>query len=188
MSRRELSVSEHHCPVKRYRRLSILLIILLGVTSFIVGQDVTDDEIAPPPLRLISQAEKSKLSAESDVKRRTRLALDLMDIRLRQAETFDTAENYDQMFVELGAFHGLMDNTLEFLNRSDKDSGRVLNNFKRFEIGLRGFTTRLALIRSDLPGRYELYVRSLIKNLRAARAKAIEPLFDDTVVPNKKPA
>jgi hypothetical protein len=82
-----------------------------------------------------------------------------------------------------------MDNTLDFLNKSDKDSGRVLDNFKRFEIGLRGFTPRLELIRRDLPIRYEFYVRNLIKNLRAARARAIEPLFDtDAVLPANKPA
>jgi hypothetical protein len=158
------------------------------MTATLAGQDVVVDEIAPPPLRLLRPDEKNKLAAENEVKRRTKLALELMEARIKRAETFDAAENYDQMFVELGGFHGLMDNMLEFLNRSNKDSGKVLNNFKRFEIGLRGFTPRLELIRRELPIRYELYVRILIKNLRAARTKAIEPLFDDTVVPIKKPA
>ena len=164
------------------------MIVVVGSTAFTLGQNIIDDGIAPPPLRLLSQDEKNKLAAENEVKRRTKLALQLMELRLKQAETFDAAENYDQMFVQLGGFHGLMDNTLEFLDKGDKDSGRVLNNFKRFEIGLRGFTTRLELIRHHLPIKYELYVRNLVKNLRAARAKAIEPLFDDTVVPTKKPA
>ena len=171
------------CPALIY----LFTIMLLGLASFTPGQNVVEDGIAPPPLRLLSQEEKNRLSTENDVKRRTRLALDLMELRLKQAETFDTAENYDEMFVQLGGFHGLMDNTLEFLKRGDKDSGKVLNNFKRFEIGLRGFTTRLELIRHHLPIKYEFYVRILVKNLRAARAKAIEPLFDDTVVPTKKP-
>ncbi len=151
------------------------------------AQNVPIDEIAPPPLRLISQVEKNRLAAESDVKKRTKLGLELMDARLKQAEAFDTNDDHDQMFVQLGAFHGLMDSMLEFLNKSDKDSGKVLNNFKRFEIGLRGFTPRLELIRRDLPLRYEQYVRILIRNLRSTRAKAIEPLFDDSVVRPKKP-
>lgn len=151
------------------------------------GQVPADDDLAPPPLKLLSQNERSKLVAETEVKRRTKLALELMDARMRQAESLHTSESYDEMFVQLGAFHGLMDNTLDFLNKSDKDSGKVLNNFKRFEIGLRGFTPRLQMIHHDAPTRYEQYVRNLIKNLRMARAKAIEPLFDDTVVPDKKP-
>ena len=163
------------------------MLAMLSVVA--VAQDDQDDlETAPPPLKILSADEKSKLAAESEVKRRTKLALDFMDIRLKQAEAYDAAQNYDQMFVELGAFHGLMDNMLEFLYQSDKDSKRVLNNFKKFEIGLRMFTPRLELVRSRLPIRYERYVRNLVKNLRAARAKAIEPLFDDTVVPSKKPA
>ena len=162
---------------------------MLTVTaSAVYGQSpVIDDELAPPPLRLLSAEEKGKLAAENDVKRRTKLALELMDVRLKQAEAFDATEDHDRMFLQLGGFHGLMDNMLEFLDKSDKDSQKVLGNFKRFEIGLRGFTPRLELIRRDLPIRYENYVRSLIKNLRAARAKAIEPLFDDSVVPVKKP-
>ena len=168
-----------------------VLPVLLVVWTFAAtsaGQNVVvDDEIAPPPLRLITEDERKKLEAENNIKRRTKLGLELMDARLKQAETFDTAEDHDRMFVELGGFHGLMDNMLDFLNKSDKDDGKVLNNFKRFEIGLRGFTPRLELIRRDLPIKYEQYVRILIRNLRTARTKAIEPLFDDSVVPVKKP-
>lgn len=152
-----------------------------------MGQGVIDDNLAPPPLKLLSEDEKTKLASETEVKRRTKLALELMDARLKQAEVVDAAENYDEMFVQLGAFHGLMDNTMEYLNKSDKDNSKVLNNFKRFEIGLRGFMPRLQMIHHDAPIRYEYYVRSLIKYLRTARAKAIEPLFDDTVLPEKKP-
>lgn len=170
-------------------RLAIVLVAGLAASVSVFAQDIIQDDIAPPPLRLISQTEKNRLGSEGDVKRRTKLGLELMEIRLKQAETFDAAENHEQMFVELGGFHGLMDNMFDFLNKSDKDNGKVLNNFKRFEIGLRGFTSRLELIRRDLPIKYEQYVRILIKNLRATRSKAIEPLFDDSVVPSsRKPA
>ena len=164
-----------------------LALFLAGMSMTGLAQNIVYDDVAPPPLKILSEEEKTKLSAQVEVKRRTKLALEFMDSRLRSAESLDAAENYDEMFVQLGAFHGLMENTLTFLNKSDKDSGKVLNNFKRFEIGLRGFRPRLEMIRHDLPIRYELYVRNLIRNLREARARAIEPLFDDTVVPEKKP-
>lgn len=168
-------------------RRFLLVFALLAGSVTILGQNVIDDNIAPPPLRLISQDERDKLAAETDVKDRTKLTLQLMDSRLAQSETLASAQNYDSMFTELGGFHGLMDNLLEFLNGRNKDSRKVISNFKRFEMGLRGFTPRLELLRRDVPIRYELYVRNLIKNLRAARAKAVEPLFDDTVVPVAKP-
>lgn len=177
-----------HREIARLYRPFLVLLLTLCASLLASGQDVIADEIAPPPLRLLSADEKNRLALETEVKRRTKLTLELMDARIVRSETSAAAQGYDQMFLELGGFHGLMDNMLEFLDKKDKDSGKVLNNFKRFEIGLRGFTTRLELLRRDLPLRYESYVRSLIKNLRAARAKAIEPLFDDSVVPVKKPA
>lgn len=163
---------------------SLLVMAMLIITP---AQNVIEDKLAPPPLRKISQDEKNKLAAENDVKKRTKLGLELMDARLGQAESLNANGDHDRMFTELGAFHGLMDAMLGFLNSGDKESGKVLNNFKRFEIGLRRFTPRLELIRRDLPIRYEAYVRILIRNLRNARTKAIEPLFDDTVVEQNKP-
>ena len=62
----------------------------------------------------------------------------------------------------------------------------MLNNFKRFEIGSANIAPRLELIRRDLPLKYEFYVRSLAVYLRNARAKAVEPLFSDTIVPPSK--
>ena len=171
----------------RWRIFPIALMLLLVAPAVAFGQGVIEDNLAPPPLKLLSPEEKSKLGAEGEVKRRTKLALELMDARLKKAEAFHGSESYDEMFTELGGFHGIMDTMLEFLNKSNQDDSKVLYNFKRLEIGLRGFTPRLEMIHHDVPIRYEQYVRSLIKNVRAARARAIEPLFDDTVLPDKKP-
>ena len=168
-------------------RFSFAVLIAFATAGLAYSQGVVEDNLAPPPLKALSTDEKTRLSAEPEVKRRTKLALELMDLRLKQAEKFDAAEDYDPMYVELGAFHGIMDNMLDFLNKGNKDSGKVLNNFKRFEIGLRGFIPRLEMMRHDMPIRYEHYVRSLGRSIRAARTKAVENLFDDTVVPDKKP-
>lgn len=142
-------------------------------------------DTVPPPLKTISKSEISLLEASKDVKKRTQTALELMAARLKQAEMFIAEEQLDQMYKELGGFHGLMDNTMAFLNGSDRDSGKVLNNFKRFEIGLRQFRPRLELIRRDIPSTYEPYVRNLIMYVRDARTKAVEPLFGDSVIPKK---
>jgi hypothetical protein len=109
-----------------------------------------------------------------------------MSARLVQAEQFSGRAQYAELYAELGAFHGLMDDTLAFLEKSDNDKDKVLNNFKRLEIGLRSFSPRLEVIRRDLPLRYEYYVRVLLKYLREARTRAVEPLFDDAVVKPKK--
>jgi hypothetical protein len=159
------------------------LFILFVFAQIAFAQDDWQ-EVAPPPIKIISKAEKSQLDAETDVKRRTKLSLELMDARLANAETRAKQEQYREMFDELGGFHGLMDNTLEFLGNSDTNKGKVLNNFKRVELTLRKYVTRLELVRRDLPIKYELYVRKLVKFVREARSKAVEPLFGETVLPD----
>jgi len=160
----------------------LLLLFLLYQVNF-----AQDDFEAPPPLKILTKNEKSRLEVENRVKQRTQLALELMEARLLKAESLSLKEEYPAMFDELGGFHALMDNTLDYLHNSDTDSGKVLNNFKRVEMTLRKYLFRLELIRRELPMKYESYVRKLTLYVRDARARAVEPLFADTVVPNNEP-
>ena len=155
--------------------------LLLLSAKPILAQD--DQKEVPPPLKILSKEEKSTLEAQRDVKKRTILTLDLMEARLVKAETDKSKEDFRLMFDELGGFNALMDNTLTFLNRNNAGSGKVLNNYKRIELSLRKYITRLELIRRDLPPEYEPYVRRLVKSVREARTKAVEPLFGETVLP-----
>lgn len=164
---------------------SFTFCFLLSNISPVFAQEIPMD-VEPPPLRIISKEEIAKLEAEKDVKKYTKLVVDLMSERLKKAETFSTENQYQNMFSELGAFHSLVDRSLIFLNKHDTDSGKVLNNFKRLEISLRTFLPRLELIRRELPFRYEFYTRRLIVYVRNARSRAIEPLYDDSVIPNVK--
>jgi len=164
--------------------LKCLFILFVCCQTSAAQEDLTD---APPPLKILTRAEKSRLEAETDVKRRTILSIESMEAKLLKAESLAAAEDYPAMFTELGGFHALVDNTIEFLSRNDNDSNKVLYNYKRVELTLRKYLTRLELIRRDLPARYESYVRKLVKYIREARSKAVEPLFDDSVVPGNKP-
>ncbi|MBA2378464.1 MAG: hypothetical protein H0V76_02680, partial [Blastocatellia bacterium] len=98
--------------------------------------------------------------------------------------SFTSRQMFDEAFVELGAFHAIMDDALDSLGANERMTHRVLTNFKRFEIGIRRFNPRLELIRREFPGSHEYYVRSLIGHLRDARTRATEPLFGDTVLPD----
>ncbi|MEP6900227.1 MAG: hypothetical protein ABJA66_00675 [Actinomycetota bacterium] len=155
----------------------------LLLSAAIKAQDEEPPNAAPPPVKVITKAEKTALDSESDVKYHTRLAVDLMEAHLKKAEELAAQEAYNGMFTELGGFHALMDDTIRFLNKNNVDSGRVLDNFKRFEMALRSFTPRIELIRRELPEKFEFYVRKLLKIVRDTRAKAIEPMFSDKIVP-----
>lgn len=141
------------------------------------------DEIAPPPLKIISKNEKKQLDEIPDVKKRTILALQLMESKLKVIEKLDDQNEFARMYEELGGFHALMDYTLNFLYRSH-DNRKNLSNFKRYEMGLRSFPPRIEIIRRELPVKYEPYLRELLKVIRDTRSKAVEPFFGNTVVPN----
>ena len=158
--------------------LSWLFVIALSVSTVAAQENIPPD-VAPPPLKVISKIEKDELAGAKDVKERTKTSLGLMDVRIKAAEQYLPKEQYELVFVELGSFHALVNDALEYLAKSSADKGKVLDNFKRFEIGLRTFTLRLELIHREMPPTREYYLRMLLKELRNARTKAVEPLFGD---------
>jgi hypothetical protein len=152
-------------------------------SASIFAQDPDISEIAPPPLKVLSKTEKKQLDEQTDIKKRTILALELMEARLKRIEELDNQNEFVKMYEELGGFHALMDYTLVFLYRNNA-SRKNLSNLKRYEMGLRTFPPRLEVIRRELPIKYESYMREVIKMIRDARSKAIEPFYGNTVVPN----
>ena len=163
--------------------LSAAVTAIVSIEGFAQSDAI---DLAPPPLKILQKADQEQLDREKDIGDRTKLALKLMDGRLASAENQNSIQNFDGMFRELGHFHAIMDNGLEYLNRNNTGKGKVLDNFKRLEIGLRKFIPRLETIRRELPLKYEDYVRKLMIRIRDARAKATEPLFGETVVPNTR--
>lgn len=178
---------------RRFGRAKIrILSIIFGIGFLLVlgidakaQEPLSDPDAAPPPIKVLSKEEKQALDAETEVRKHTSVALELMSKRLSNAEAFNSAERFEDMYKELGSFHALMDNALEFLTKKDTDSAKVLNNFKKLEIGLRTFQPRLETIRRDLSLRYEPYIRTLIRYIHEAREKAIAPMFGDTVIRDK---
>lgn len=170
-------------------RLCTSALLAFGA-SFLIAEaraQNVDPDAAPPPLKIISKEEQTKLDTKTDVKDRTRISLDLMKIRLAGAEKMAAAQDFDGMYRELGTFNALMDDALTFLNKRDDGRGRVLDAFKRIGITLRGMAPRIEVMRRELPIKYDPYVRRLMGYLRSARDKATDSLFDDSVLPNKKP-
>ena len=170
-----------NCPAAFGILILVLAVLVLHSNSNAQeGLSVT----APPPLKLLSKYERERLGSENAVKDRTNLALLLMSGRLEKAEQFENAERFSEMYKELGSFHAIMDDTMDFLIGNETDNGKVLRNLKKFEIGLRAFMPRLEVVRRDLPEEYEPYVKNLIRYIHDTREKAIEPMYGNTVLPN----
>lgn len=164
------------------RALFILFLGLFVDVTNTFSQTDDDQDLSPPPLKTISKAERESLDNQKGVKDRTKVALALMDLRIKAAAKFNDDGDLEKAFAELGVFHAMMDDMLQYLETSNAKRGRILDNFKRFEIGLRRFTPALELIRREMPLTHEFYVRSLLRQLRDTRTKATEPLFGNTVL------
>lgn len=172
-------------------RSLFVFVLLLSVSLATYAQPPVDEteefdpDAAPPPVRVMSDRERTQLDAEQGLKDRTKLALALMSSRLSRAEELNAKSEFAAMYNELGSFHALMDDTLEFLETAPRKD-KTLDNLKRFEMTLRSFAPRLGLIRREIPNEYDHYIRSLLRYLRDARSRAIEPLFGNSVVPQRR--
>lgn len=164
----------------------LFVCLLFFVTSFASvlearGQD-DSEELAPPPIRAVAKEDQVRLGAETDMKGYTKLAIEFINRRMSEAEALNAKQDLTGMFREFGYLHGLVDTTLDKLIRSSDGSEGSLYNLKRFDLGLRSIIPRIERIRRDLPYSYEPFVRKLIKIIQDAREKALEPMFEDTVV------
>ncbi|MCO6512372.1 MAG: hypothetical protein J5I65_16430 [Aridibacter famidurans] len=138
--------------------------------------------VVPPPLNIISKQEKESLEAERKISDRTKLALELMESRLKLSEDAATKEEFQESLNQLGRFQALVRDTARYLHNNE-ESKKSYKNFKRFEQSLREFIPRLELLRRALPFKYGYHVRVMMEYLRDARSNALEPFFDDTVIP-----
>src|SRR5215204_2987075 len=74
--------------------LAFSLCFCLNTRAQEEGDENVPENLAPPALKIISKEEKSALAGLTDVKNRTKLALDLMEVRLKKAEELNTQESF----------------------------------------------------------------------------------------------
>lgn len=167
----------------------LMLIMILAACGFLCFPENSSaqqklDDIVPPPLNIITKDEKNQLAAETKMKNRTKLALELMDLRLMKSAKFLENNEYRNSLDELGGFQALVRNTLNYLKEFEGRSAS-LKNFKRFEMTLRTFLPKLELIRREMPLEYSYQVRQMMKFVHDTRSRAIEPMFGNTVISDK---
>ena len=158
------------------------------LTSFVIGQETLspeqqdDNELAPPPVISLSSEEKSQLSGESDIKRRTQLCLLLADARLRTAEEATARLDYQSALTALGSYQAIIENHIKFLEKNNFNAGKARDNFRRMDITLRSYTPRIETIRRTTPFEFAVHLKSFLNFTRDARTRALDSFFSDTVL------
>lgn len=170
-----------------YLILFSLVFISCGLPGAIYAQagphilDEPPADVAPPPIRVISQADKKMLDGETSLKKRTQMSLQIMETKLLNAEKLNAEDNYTQSLENLSGFQAVLENTFTYLEKNDTNN-KADNRFKQLEIFLRKQVPRLESLRRVMPYKYGYYVLKLMRVVRETRAKAVEPLFAESVV------
>lgn len=163
-----------------------LFIVFLGATAGAIDvRAQADDLYAPPPSQALSKDERAKLDEKASPKDRTKLTLEMMDVRLTSAEKLTAEKNFKQAYSELGIFHGLVADLVGFLERSHSRGKKVFDEFKRMEMALRRYGSRVEGVRREMPFEFDEYVKNLLEIVRSARSRAVDHFFGDTVTSNK---
>lgn len=168
---------------------TVVLLAVCTLSSELLAQqgEPSIDELAPPPLKMFSAEERQQLEASTNIKKRTQLSLDLMEARILKSEKLASESAYKDSLRELAGFQALVENSLDYLHKTDAGGKKADGSFKKFEMYLRKQVSRLEIIRRAMPFKYGYYVQKMMKAVREARAKAIEPLFGDSVVAEETP-
>ena len=182
MRKRKMENGEWKTRLLFFRAAIILLTACCFYFSAQAQTDAPPKDAAPPPMKAIPKDERNRLEAEKDLKKRTQLSLDLLGEHLTKAEKLTAQNEYQNALNELGNFHAILENILDYLNAHDDHGGKVRNNFKRLEIGIRPTLPRLEIVRRAMPFSYGYYVQIIQKFVRDARSEALDPLFDNSVV------
>lgn len=164
------------------------LVAVFCLTGFVFGQQAQpvdyqdENETAPPPVFTMSGEEKSQLTNESDLKRRTQLCLSLADARLRRAEEATAREDYQAALTDLGSYQAIIDNHIKFLEQNGYSSGKVRDNFRRMDIMLRSYAPRIETIRRTTPFEFAVHLKSILNFTRDARTRALDSFFSDSIL------
>lgn len=138
---------------------------------------------APPPFKMIVKEERSALeNASKDPSRRLKLTIEFADGHLTRAEQHTARENYDAAATEVGMYHALIENALEFLSASKRDSNKTRDLYKRLELALRSDGPRLTAMRRTTPLEFAVWIKEVEDFAREGRTEALNSFYGHTVV------
>src|SRR5215475_1125187 len=95
--------------------LKVILVTLGLFVSAARAQDTAPPMTAPPPPKVISPEERSKIDENKDEKGRIRTTLELAESRLNKAQSLTEEHDFHGASTELGRYAALIEDALAFL-------------------------------------------------------------------------
>lgn len=165
--------------------LWVLLIVVCVYAPAVNAQDAQPSPTpltAPPPIKLITKAERLQLDQAGDSKGRIRVTIELAALRLARAEQLTKQSNFDAAGDEVGSYEALIEDALTFLAGMKRDSNKTRDLCKRLELALRSHGPRLTTMRRETPLEHAVWIKKTEEFARAARTEVLNTFYGHTVV------
>ncbi|HUS09028.1 MAG TPA: hypothetical protein VMZ30_01090 [Pyrinomonadaceae bacterium] len=181
-------------PDRLHSALPITPVIFLFVALYTPGLSAQESRpqvhTAPPPLKIITRAERAQLTEAKDEKARVKLTLELAEIHLRNVEIQTAQQQYDAAGAELGMYWALFEDVLSLMRKAERDNNRKRDLYKRLELALRAHGPRLNAVRRTTPSEYAVWIKEVEDFARSSRTEALNSFYGHTVIregPRKSP-
>jgi hypothetical protein len=158
----------------------ILLVVLVG--PGLSGQTARPDQGTPPPLKIISPAERRQLDSTKDEKARVKLTIELAENHLMNVESHVAQQQYEVAIAEAGLYCALIDDVFSFLKALQRDNDKKRDLYKRLELTLRSHGTRLSTVRRNTPAEYAVWLKDIEDVTRKGRTEALNSFYGHTVL------
>ena len=142
---------------------------------------------APPPMRFVSRAEHTELSAASNPKSRLRATIEFAEEHLARAASLTNEKNFEAASSELGSYLGLIDDLRDYLSKLDSDKGSTRDLYRHMEIAVRAHISRLAVMRRDTPADYAVNLKDAEEYIKDTRSAALDSFYGHSVLRDSTP-
>lgn len=138
---------------------------------------------APPPFKMIVKEERAEMETESkDAPKRLKLTMAFAGGHLTRAEQHTARGDFEAASAEVGMYHALIENALEFLSTFKRDSNKTRDLYKRLEMALRADGPRLTAMRRITPLEFAVWIKQVEDFARDGRTEALNSFYGHTVV------
>ena len=165
-----------------------LLLLLFVCVPAVCAQDTQPSPqptplTAPPPFKTILKEERVQLELHTkDASKRLKRTIEYAFSHLTLAEQHTAQANYDAAATEVGMYHALIENALEFLSTFKRDSNKTRDLYKRLELALRAHGPRLTAMRRTTPLEFAVWIKKVEDFAREGRTEALNSFYGHTVV------
>ncbi|HEY8188593.1 MAG TPA: hypothetical protein VIF64_21165 [Pyrinomonadaceae bacterium] len=165
-------------------RTTHAVVLLFAICASALGGQEPHVQVptAPPPLKIITRADRAQINEAKDAKARLKTTIELAETHLMNAENNTAQHDYDNAAAEAGMYWALVEDAFSFMKTIDRDNNKRRDLYKRLELALRAHGPRLNSMRRSTPVEYAVWLKELEDFARRGRTEALNSFYGNTVL------